>query len=196
MATSAPSAASAFAIPAPIPLLAPVTRARFPTSAIAIILLCRSLQKYGPLIWNVNYFMYWSSQKAEQMTVIGRPREFDRDVALQEAMLVFWRKGFLATSMNDLCDAMGVRSPSLYAAFGGKEALYLEAVEHYVERFGPPIWDRLSEGTTAREGVEELLLAATKSLPESKAIPGGCMATLAGLGDEWPAGIAEVVAKS
>ena len=67
------------------------------------------------------------------MTVIGRPREFDRDVALQEAMLVFWRKGFLATSMNDLCDAMGIRSPSLYAAFGSKEALYIEAVGHYAK---------------------------------------------------------------
>ena len=47
-------------------------------------------------------------------------------------MVLFWRKGFAATSMNDLCDAMNVRSPSLYAAFGSKEALYLEAIEHYV----------------------------------------------------------------
>jgi AcrR family transcriptional regulator len=63
------------------------------------------------------------------MAVIGRPREFDRDAALEAAMFLFWRKGFAATSMNDLCDAMGVRSPSLYAAFGSKEALYLEAVD-------------------------------------------------------------------
>ena len=52
-------------------------------------------------------------------------------------MLVFWRKGFAATSMNDLCDAMGIRSPSLYAAFGSKEALYLEALEHYVRDRAP-----------------------------------------------------------
>ena len=62
------------------------------------------------------------------MPITGRPRGFDRDAALQAAMLLFWRKGFAATSMNDLCDAMGIRSPSLYAAFGSKEALYLEAV--------------------------------------------------------------------
>jgi AcrR family transcriptional regulator len=62
------------------------------------------------------------------MTVIGRPREFDRKAALEAAMLLFWRKGFAATSMNDLCDVMGVRSPSLYAAFGSKEALYFEAI--------------------------------------------------------------------
>ena len=86
------------------------------------------------------------------MANIGRPREFDRGAALEAAMLAFWRKGFAATSMTDLCDAMGVRSPSLYAAFGGKEALYLEAVEHYVETFGPPIWDGLAEGATARDG--------------------------------------------
>ena len=84
------------------------------------------------------------------MAVIGRPREFDREAALQAAMLVFWRKGFAATSMNDLCDAMGIRSPSLYAAFGSKEALYLEAMEHYVKTVGPTIWDKLGASERAR----------------------------------------------
>ena len=126
--------------------------------------------------------------------MIGRPREFDRGAALEAAMLLFWRKGF-AASMNDLCDAMDVRSPSLYAAFGGKEALYLEAIQHYVRTVGPPVWDRLAEGATARAGVENLLLAATESLPESATIPAGCMATLAAVSDEWPAGIADVVRK-
>jgi len=129
------------------------------------------------------------------MAVIGRPREFDRDAALEAAMLLFWRKGFAATSMNDLCDAMGVRSPSLYAAFGSKEALYLEAVEHYVQSQGPPVWDKLAEGTTARAGVENLLIAWTESLPKSRATPAGCMALLAAVGDEWPATIVRVVKK-
>jgi AcrR family transcriptional regulator len=133
--------------------------------------------------------------KENAMAAIGRPREFDRGAALEAAMLAFWRKGFAATSMNDLCDAMGVRSPSLYAAFGSKEALYLEAIEHYVEIFGPPVWDKLAEGATARAGVETLLLAATESLPKSGTIPAGCMATLAAVSDEWPAGIADVVRK-
>jgi AcrR family transcriptional regulator len=127
------------------------------------------------------------------MAITGRPRSFDRDAALDAAMLLFWRKGFAAASMNDLCDAMGIRSPSLYAAFGSKEALYLEAVEHYVQTIGPSVWDKLSEGTTARAGVESLLLAGTETLPESGAMPGGCMATLAAVGDEWPAAIADVV---
>ena len=124
------------------------------------------------------------------MAVIGRPREFDRDAALEAAMLLFWRKGFAATSMSDLCDAMGISSPSLYAAFGSKEALYLEAVEHYVRTLGPPVWDKLAEGATARAGIENLLIAGTESLPKSRATPAGCMAMLAAVGDEWPATIA------
>ena len=129
------------------------------------------------------------------MTVIGRPRGFDCDAALEAATLLFWRKGFAATSMNDLCDAMGVRSPSLYAAFGSKEALYLEAVEHYVRTQGPPVWGKLAEGATARAGIENLLIAATEILPKSRATPAGCMAMLAAVGDEWPAGITRVVKK-
>jgi AcrR family transcriptional regulator len=110
-------------------------------------------------------------------------------------MLLFWRKGYEAASMNDLCDAMGVRSPSLYAAFGSKEALYLEAVEYYARTIGPPVWDKLAEGATARAGIKNLLIAWTESLPKSRATPAGCMAMLAAVGDEWPAGITRVVKK-
>ncbi len=126
------------------------------------------------------------------MAVIGRPREFDRDAALEAAMLLFWRKGFAATSMNELCDTMGVRSPSLYAAFGSKEALYLEAMEHYVLTFGPPVWDKLLDQTTARASIENVLRAGIETLPEVGTIPGGCMAMLAAVGDEWPAAIIDV----
>jgi AcrR family transcriptional regulator len=129
------------------------------------------------------------------MPVIGRPREFDRDAALDAAMLLFWRKGFAMTSMNDLCETMGIRSPSLYAAFASKEGLYLEALDHYVRTVGPPVWDRLAEGATARASVESLLQAATESLPKSRATPAGCMAALAAVGDEWPPAIATVVRK-
>jgi AcrR family transcriptional regulator len=129
------------------------------------------------------------------MAVIGRPRGFDRDAALEAAMFLFWRKGFATTSMNDLCDAMGVGSPSLYAAFGSKEALYLEAVEHYARTQGPPVWDKLADGATARADIENLLIAAAYSLPKSRATPAGCMAVLAAVGDEWPTAIARVVKK-
>ena len=129
------------------------------------------------------------------MVVIGRPREFDRGAALEAAMLLFWRKGFAATSMNDLCDVMGVRPPSLYAAFGSKEALYLEAIEHYVQTWGPLVWGKLAEGATARTSVENLLFAGTEVLPKSRATPAGCMAMLGAVGDEWPPAIARAVKK-
>jgi AcrR family transcriptional regulator len=129
------------------------------------------------------------------MAIIGRPRGFDRDAALEAAMFLFWRKGFAATSMNDLCGTMGVGSPSLYAAFGSKEALYLEAIEHYVRIHGPPVWYKLAEGATARTGIENLLIAAINSMPRSRATPAGCMAALAAVGDEWPTAITRVVKK-
>ena len=127
------------------------------------------------------------------MAVIGRPREFDRDAALEAAMFLFWRKGFASTSMNELCDAMGVRSPSLYAAFGSKEALYLEAIEHYIHVRGAPVWNKLVEKTTARAGMENLLMAGTECLPKSRSTLAGCMAVLAAISDEWPATIARAV---
>jgi AcrR family transcriptional regulator len=127
------------------------------------------------------------------MAVFGRPREFDRDAALRAAMIVFWRKGFVATSMKDLCEAMGIGSPSLYAAFGDKEALYREAIEYYVKQ-GDSLWSKLSDAGTARAGVRSMLLqAATECLPGSDECPPGCMVMLAAVGDQWPDSIADDV---
>ena len=58
------------------------------------------------------------------LSPLGRPRAFDTDLALDQAMQLFWRKGFLGTSLSDLTEAMGINRPSLYAAFGNKEALF------------------------------------------------------------------------
>src|ERR1700761_2329810 len=98
------------------------------------------------------------------MSIIGRPRAFDRDAALHAAMLLFWEKGFLATSMNDLCDAMGIRSPSLYAAFGSKEGLFAEAVQRYNAGADQLIWDHITDGPTAKDGVRSVLMAASDVL--------------------------------
>jgi AcrR family transcriptional regulator len=65
------------------------------------------------------------------MSPAGRPRTFDREEALKKAMMVFWEKGFEGTTMADLVAAIGMKAPSVYAAFGNKDALFREAVELY-----------------------------------------------------------------
>lgn len=62
----------------------------------------------------------------------GRPLGFAPEVALEEALGVFWRRGFEGASMTELTAAMGLSKPSLYAAFGDKEALYLKCLDHYL----------------------------------------------------------------
>ena len=64
---------------------------------------------------------------------MGRPREFDEDTALEAVMNVFWRKGYEATSLADLCACTGLHKGSLYRAFGDKHQLFLRALRHYAE---------------------------------------------------------------
>src|SRR6478609_10252610 len=83
----------------------------------------------------------------------GRPRAFDRDAAVRCAMEVFWEKGFDGTSMSDLADAMGIYSPSLYAAFGGKEDLFREALGLYGSAEGAIARRALEENAGGREAI-------------------------------------------
>lgn len=109
----------------------------------------------------------------------GRPRAFDREIALTRAMEVFWEHGFEGASMSDLTGAMGINSPSLYAAFGGKEALFREAVELYGRTDGGLTARALREEPTARASIEAMLRdnAATYTAADK---PHGCMVVLAG----------------
>jgi len=106
----------------------------------------------------------------------GRPRAFDRDQALDQAMDVFWEKGFEAASLADLTKAMGINPPSLYAAFGDKERLFLEAVERYVSRRSESC-DYCKE-PTARESVRKLLAYVAEEMTDS-AHPHGCLMMMA-----------------
>ncbi|MDV2986761.1 UNVERIFIED_CONTAM: TetR/AcrR family transcriptional regulator [Methylobacteriaceae bacterium AG10] len=119
----------------------------------------------------------------------GRPRAFDREAALTAAMHLFWRKGFAATSISELTAAMGIGSPSLYAAFGSKEALYAEALRHYGERYEARVWGRFAAAPTARAAVEALLMSSAAALTEAGATgePRGCMVTLSAVGGEGQA---------
>lgn len=108
----------------------------------------------------------------------GRPRSFDRDTALKRAMEVFWAQGYEGTSMSDLTAAMGIASPSIYAAFGSKEALFREAVELYSKLEGGGATRALEDAKTAREGVAALLRANAVAITDP-AKPPGCMLVLA-----------------
>lgn len=107
----------------------------------------------------------------------GRPRSFDRDAALERAMRVFWRQGYEATSINDLTRAMDINPPSLYAAFGDKERLFLAAVERYgCEMNHTEVI--LSEAPTARAAVDRLLEKAAQEFT-NRSHPPGCMVVTA-----------------
>lgn len=65
---------------------------------------------------------------------MGRPKAFEPAVALEHAMELFWRKGYEATSVQDLVEGMGINRQSIYDTFGDKHALFVEAVRHYHEK--------------------------------------------------------------
>jgi AcrR family transcriptional regulator len=142
------------------------------------------------------------TQQAQDMTANettatrtrGRPRAFDREAALAKATRLFWEKGFEATSISDLTEAMGIGSPSLYAAFGSKEALYAEALDYYHETNEALIWAGFRAARTAREAVKALLMDSAAVLTGSVVdIPLGCMVSLSSVGSEGHAELGELV---
>ncbi|MFD8701115.1 TetR/AcrR family transcriptional regulator [Kitasatospora sp. NPDC059648] len=107
-------------------------------------------------------------------TTRGRPRSFDREAALDRALRLFWERGYEATSVADLTAAMGIRPPSLYAAFGDKRTLFAEVVAHYRETYGAYPARAYAEEPTARAGVARMLREAAFVLTEPDH-PWGCL---------------------
>ncbi|ODP38999.1 TetR/AcrR family transcriptional regulator [Sphingomonas turrisvirgatae] len=115
----------------------------------------------------------------------GRPRAFDRDVALTRAMKLFWVKGYEATSIADLTEALGIGVKSLYAAFGSKDELYAEALRCYSATYEHLVLGRFREAATARDAVRAYLLDSAAAMTGSDCdLPHGCMATLGTVGSE------------
>jgi len=107
------------------------------------------------------------------VAIMGRPREFDLNDALDRAIEVFWRNGYEGASVAELCEAMGIKPPSLYAAFENKEGLFRHAIERYLER-RVGYWDEALEAPSAREMVERLVRGCIDFLTE-KGNPPGCL---------------------
>src|SRR5579872_2871275 len=89
----------------------------------------------------------------------GRPREFDPADALDAALRVFWEKGYDGASLSDLTEAMGITCPSMYAAFGDKEALFRKVLDRYVTGPSAYLNEALNE-PTARGAIEHWLFGA------------------------------------
>lgn len=104
---------------------------------------------------------------------LGRPRAFDVDTALEKALEIFWRKGYDGTSLSDLTEAMGINKPSLYAAFGNKEQLFLKAIELYESRPCAFFYPAL-EKHTAYEVAEYMLYGAATNMADNEH-PQGCV---------------------
>jgi AcrR family transcriptional regulator len=110
---------------------------------------------------------------------VGRPRQFAEDEALEAAMKVFWQQGYEGASLSDLTRATGLSRPSLYAAFGNKEALFRTALDHYADTHMAFMRRALQE-PTAREVVDALLRGFIASATDPRT-PAGCLTVGAAL---------------
>lgn len=106
----------------------------------------------------------------------GRPREFCVDMALTKALAVFWAKGYEGASMADLTEAMGITKPSLYAAFGNKEALFHKALDLY-EQEKLEYTRAALEQPTARAVAEHFMRGAIEA-QTSSCDPKGCLGVI------------------
>lgn len=126
--------------------------------------------------------------------VRGRPRAFDRDLALQKAMHLFWIKGYEATSISDLTETMGIGTKSLYAAFGSKDALYAEALQLYSRTHESLVLGRFRKAATAREAVRAFLHDSASAMTGADAdLPHGCMVNLGFVGSDGHAELSDLM---
>lgn len=108
---------------------------------------------------------------------MARTREFDERQALVAAMLVFWEKGFEATSIQDLEDAMGLKRTSIYNAFGNKRQIFNRILQCYKESVMSALFVAMDEAPNIREGLKRLLNGAL-DIHFDTDNPGGCLVVL------------------
>jgi AcrR family transcriptional regulator len=110
---------------------------------------------------------------------MGRPREFDAELALDQAMEVFWRHGYEGATIAQLTEAMGINPPSLYACFGNKEGLLKAALDRYTKLRN--VWmDGIVAAPTARDVAERMLMGIAEKQTDP-ANPPGCLLVQGGI---------------
>lgn len=110
---------------------------------------------------------------------MGRPREFDAETALDQAMEVFWRHGYEGATIAQLTEAMGINPPSLYACFGNKEGLLKAALDRYTKLRN--VWmDEVVAAPTARDVAERMLMGIADKQTDP-ANPPGCLLVQGGI---------------
>jgi TetR/AcrR family transcriptional regulator, copper-responsive repressor len=108
----------------------------------------------------------------------GRPRAFEADTALAQAMDVFWSDGFAATSLDDISAATGLNRPSLYGAFGDKRSLYLQAYGQYRKRVNESFAPLFAAREPLRAKLTRILTAALDLYLSGPDGPRGCFTVL------------------
>lgn len=110
---------------------------------------------------------------------MGRPREFDAEAALDQAMEVFWRHGYEGATIAQLTEAMGINPPSLYACFGNKEGLLKAALDRYTKLRN--VWmEEVVAAPTARAVAERMLMGIADKQTDP-ANPPGCLLVQGGV---------------
>lgn len=112
----------------------------------------------------------------------GRPKVFDEQEALEKAMLLFWSNGYIATSISDLTQALGITAPSLYYNFGDKETLFNRCIDYYLAHEACPIIEIMQQAKTAKVAVELFLYDTAKRLVQPNK-PMGCMLITSTIGN-------------
>ncbi len=106
---------------------------------------------------------------------VGRPRGFDEDQVLDEAMKVFWRNGYENTTLEELLAATGLHKGSLYQAFGDKHTLFVRALQRYTHILFQEVGSLVLSAPTALEGMRAAMRKAVTMHGEEDCGP-GCMA--------------------
>jgi len=116
--------------------------------------------------------------KFEKLVASGRKKAFDENEALRAAMDVFWLKGYVGASLTDLTQSMGINKPSLYSAFGNKEALFIKAIKLYIELTMKKHLKALSEpDTPLAQRLKNYMMSIVATQCESEQ-PKGCFLVL------------------